>query len=133
MCCGLANNHFCFTLIILKAALDFPLFPSFLPPSPVISHLPVTQNSNSINITTKVTVCACMLSRVQLLVTSWTVACQAPLSMGFSRQQHWSGLPFPSPGDLPNLIFASPAIGRWIVYLLATWEVPLKSLQSSNG
>ena len=32
---------------------------------------------------------------------AWTVACQAPLSMGFSRQEYWSGLPFPSPGDLP--------------------------------
>ena len=36
------------------------------------------------------------------LVTPWTVACQALLSMGFSRQEYWSGLPFPSPGDLPN-------------------------------
>ena len=44
-----------------------------------------------------------MLSRfshVQLFVTSWTVACQAPLSMGFPRQKYWSGLPFPSPRDL---------------------------------
>ena len=32
----------------------------------------------------------------------WTVACQAPLTIGFSRQEHWSGLPFPSPGDLPD-------------------------------
>ena len=36
------------------------------------------------------------------VVTLWTVACQAPLSMGFPRQEYWSGLPFPSPGDLPN-------------------------------
>jgi len=36
------------------------------------------------------------------LVTPWTVACQASLSMGFSRQEYWSGLPFPSLGDLPN-------------------------------
>jgi len=36
------------------------------------------------------------------LVTPWTVASQAPLSMGFSRQEYWSGLPFPSPGDLPD-------------------------------
>ena len=36
------------------------------------------------------------------LVTPWTVACKAPLSMGFSRQEYWSGLPFPSPEDLPN-------------------------------
>ena len=42
------------------------------------------------------------LSHVRLVVTPWTVAHQAPLSMGFSRQEHWSGLPFPSPGDLPN-------------------------------
>ena len=42
------------------------------------------------------------LSCVQLFVTPWTVANQASLSMGFSRQEYWSGLPFPSPGDLPN-------------------------------
>ena len=42
------------------------------------------------------------LSHVQLFATLWTVAYQVPLSMGFSRQEYWSGLPFPSPGDLPN-------------------------------
>ena len=42
------------------------------------------------------------LSRVQLFATAWTVAYQIPLSMGFSRQQSWSGLLFPSPGDLPD-------------------------------
>ena len=42
------------------------------------------------------------LSRVRLFATLWTVARQAPLSMGFSRQEYWSGLPFPSPGNLPN-------------------------------
>ena len=42
------------------------------------------------------------LSRVQLFATPWTVACQAHLSMEFSRQEYWSGLPFPSPGELPN-------------------------------
>ena len=42
------------------------------------------------------------LSRVRLFATPWTVAHQAPLSMGFARQEYWSGLPFPSPGDLPN-------------------------------
>ena len=42
------------------------------------------------------------LSRVRLFATLWTVARQAPLSMGFSRQEYWSGLPFPSPGDLPK-------------------------------
>ena len=42
------------------------------------------------------------LSRVQLLATPWTITYQAPPSMGFSRQRYWSGLPFPSPGDLPD-------------------------------
>ena len=42
------------------------------------------------------------LSRVRLFATPWTVAYQAPLSMGFSRQEYWSGLPFPFPGDLPD-------------------------------
>ena len=41
-------------------------------------------------------------SHVQLFANPWTVAHQAPLSMGFSRQEYWSELPFPSPGDLPN-------------------------------
>ena len=44
-----------------------------------------------------------MLSHVQLFAASWTVAQQSPLSMEFSRQEYWSGLPFPSPGDLPSL------------------------------
>ena len=41
-------------------------------------------------------------SRVQFFETPWTVAHQAPLSMGFSMQEYWSGLPFPVPGDLPD-------------------------------
>ena len=43
-----------------------------------------------------------MLSHVQLFVTPWTVAHQAPLPIGFIRQEYWSGLPFPSPGHLPD-------------------------------
>ena len=43
-----------------------------------------------------------MLSRVQLFAAPWTVACQSLLSMEFSRQEHWSGLPFSAPGDPPN-------------------------------
>ena len=46
-----------------------------------------------------------MLSHVRLLATPWTIACQSPLSMGFSRREYWSGLPFPAPGDLPNTGF----------------------------
>ena len=43
-----------------------------------------------------------LLSHVQLFATPWTVAHQAPLSTRFSRQEYWGGLPFPSPGDLPD-------------------------------
>ena len=43
-----------------------------------------------------------MLSCIQLFVTLWTVAHQASLSLGFSRQEYWGGFPFPSPGDLPD-------------------------------
>ena len=46
--------------------------------------------------------CVQLLSRVRLFATPRTIACQAPLSIGFSRQEYWSGLPFPSPGDLSN-------------------------------
>ena len=55
-----------------------------------------------------------MLSFVQLSVTPWTVASQAPLSMEFSRQEYWSGLPFPTPGDpdpgIKPTSLASPAL-----------------------
>ena len=49
------------------------------------------------------------------LATPWTVACQAPLSMGFSRQEYWSGLPFPSPRDLPNpgLLYSGRFFTNW--------------------
>ena len=47
-------------------------------------------------------VCAQLLSLVQLFVTPWTIACQTSLPMEFSRQEYWSGLPFPIPGDLPD-------------------------------
>ena len=52
------------------------------------------------------------LSHVRLFATPWTVAYQAPQSMGFSRQEYWSGLPFPSPGDLldPRIKARSPAL-----------------------
>ena len=58
-------------------------------------------------------VCGCvqLLSHIRLFATLWTVAHQAPLSMGFSRQEYWSGLPFPTPGDLsdPRIKPTSPA------------------------
>ena len=50
------------------------------------------------------------LSHVQLFATLWIVACQTPLSMGFSRQEYWSGLPFPSPGDLPDRLIENRSL-----------------------
>ena len=69
-----------------------------------------------------VCVCVCMVfyiythththTHVHFFATPWTIACQAPLSMEFSRQEYWSGLSFPSPGDLPDpeMELASPAL-----------------------
>ena len=75
-----------------------------------------------------VSVCVCTraqsLIHVQLCVTPWTIACQAPLFMELSRQEYWSGLPFPTPGDLPNpgiesMSLASSALtGRFLTTAL---------------
>ena len=66
-------------------------------------------------------------SCVQLFVTPWTVACQAPLSMGFSRQEYWSGLPCPPPGDLPYpamelVSLMSPALSGRLLTTGTTWK-----------
>ena len=61
-------------------------------------HVLTMKNSTAMNIEGKVK----LLSHVWLFATLWSVAHQAPLSKGFSRQEYWSGLQFPSPGDLPN-------------------------------
>ena len=73
------------------------------------------------------------LSRVQLFGTPWTVAYQAPLSMGFSRQECWSGLPFPSPRDLPNpgIEPRSPAC-RQTLYRLSHQGSPMSLKVSPN-
>ena len=69
----------------------------------------------------------CVLSHVQLFAPLWTVAHQAPLSMGFPRQESWSRLPFPSPGDLPMpgvkpSSLMSPALAGRFFTTSATWE-----------
>ena len=72
--------------------------------------------------------CVCQsLSRVQLFATAWTVAHQAPPSMGFSRQDYWSGLPCPSTGDLPDpgIETGSPALQADSL----PFELPSKPLQ----
>ena len=70
-----------------------------------------------------------MLSRVRLFATPWTGAYQAPQFMEFSRQEYWSGLPFPSPRDLPDpgikpMSFMSPALAGGFFTTSAAWEVP---------
>ena len=73
--------------------------------------------------------CACMGACSVMsdsFVTLWTIACQAPLAKRFSRQEYWSGLPFPSPGDLPNrgikpTSLVLPALAKGFL-TAATWE-----------
>ena len=72
------------------------------------------------------------LSRVRLFATLWTVTYRAPPSVGFSRQEYWSGLPFPSPGDLPDSginppapSFTSPALTGVFFTISTTWETPV--------
>ena len=79
---------------------------------------------------------ACVLSgfsRVWLFATLWTVDLLAPLSMGFSRQEYWSGWPCPPPGDLPNpgiepMSLISPALAGRFFTTSATWEAPFKEV-----
>ena len=70
---------------------------------------------------------ASRFSSVLLFATLWTVVHQAPLSMGFSREEYWSELPFPSPCDLPNpqikpVSLKSPALASSFFTTSATWE-----------
>ena len=73
------------------------------------------------------------LSHVQLFATLWTVAHQASLSIGFSRQEYCSGLPCPPPGDLPNLGIepVSPALAGTFFTTSATWEA-LEALRKTT-
>ena len=82
--------------------------------------------------------CSCtqLLSHLRLFVTPWTIACQAPLSLGFSRQEYWRGLPFPPPGDLPDpgikpTSLVSPALAGGFFATSTTWKaLPLLSSHS---
>ena len=74
-------------------------------------------------------VCAQQFSPLRLFVTSWTVACQAPLSMEFSMREHWSGLSYPTPGDptdpgIEPVSLASPSLAGGFFTTGATWEAP---------
>ena len=100
---------------------------------------PVLLASASIGQWIIVCVCVCAraheralscFSSVQLFMTLWTAAHQTPLSMGFSRQEYWTGLPRPPPGDLPDpgtkpASLKSPALAGRFFTTSATWKVPL--------
>ena len=81
-------------------------------------------------------VCVCVLTHVQLFASLWTVAHQTPLSMGFSRQEYWNRLPFPTSGDVPDpgvkpTFLVSPALAGE----LFTTELPGKTsgrIQKTN-
>ena len=73
-----------------------------------------------------------LLSHVQLFATPWTIVHQAPLSMEFSRQEHWRGLPFPSPGDLPHLGIEHWSPALQVDILLAEKRVYLRRWQFSQ-
>ena len=77
-----------------------------------------------------------MLSRVGLFAVLWTVSHQASLSMGFSRQEYWSGLPCPPPGDLPNpglkpTSLMSPALAGRFFTTSTTWEAQINDLSNA--
>ena len=114
------NNKQCWT------ELSFPLYRpcdgpvNIKPPSPMPSFFPVH---------------AFMLSHIQPFATPWTIACQAPLSMGFPKQGYWSGLPFPLPGDLPDpgIELASPGSPALQVDSLPTEPPGLPTVLRGNS
>ena len=80
---------------------------------------------------------SCLFSRVRLFAAPWTAAHQAPPSMGFSRQEYWSGLPGPPPGHLPNpgikpMSLMSPALAGGFFTTSATWEAQKSQTGLSN-
>ena len=109
-------------------------------PIPAFSRTPTDPEPSIVlySLCVCVCVCVCVYARMHaacLVVsnsaTPWIIAHQAPLSFGFSRQEHWSGLPFPAPGDLPDpeikpTSLVSPALaGKF--FTIAYWEAPYSS------
>ena len=82
----------------------------------------------SLNVLRDIFVFSCSVVPVRVFVTLWMVDCQAPLSMKFSRQESWSSLPFPPPGDLPDRGIEAPSpvslAFRQTLYLLSRQVFP---------
>ena len=103
----------------------------------LVQVLRVTGEFPALALTNLACVCVCSVAQSCLtLETPWTTALQAPLSMGFPRQEYWSGLPFPSTGDLPSpgiklKSVASPALASGF-FAPAPPQCPLLSIESDS-
>ena len=114
----------------------YPIASLFLPPG----HWKLFLKNIMCNVVLYFVLYACMLSCfscVRLFVTPWTVTHQAPLSMGFSRQEYWSRLPYPPPGDLPNpgiesTSLMSPALAGGFFTTSSMWEAHFMVWLASN-
>ena len=103
------------------------------PPSPAFSlsqHQGLFQGVSSLHAKLLYVCVLSYFSRVQLLATPWTAACQVPLSVGFSRQEYWGGLPCPPQGIFPTqesnrLLLTSPPLAAGFFTTRATWEAPI--------
>ena len=106
--------------LILCDPMDYYSMPGFPCPSQTLRKVKV-----------KVKLLSCVL----LFSTPWTVAYQALPSMGFSRQEYWSGFPFPSPGDLPNpgIEPGSPALQALLFYHLSYQQGPSLTLRAYSN
>ena len=92
-------------------------------------HLYLQVNVNQLLILCRVHMCVLSHFRcIWLFVIPWTVASQAPLSMGFSRQEYWSGLPCPSSGDLPDPGIKPPLLISPAKHQSAAWKSTVSSL-----
>ena len=117
----------CMSSGVLWFPLSMWMIPGWLPLSWVLSQV----EFGTVSLHPERRKHACMLSCfscIRLFATQWTVTYQAPLSTGFSRQEYWSGLPFPPPGNLPNRGIepaspVSPALAGRFFTMSATWEV----------
>ena len=118
--------------------------PSYPLPSPSLPAFNLSQHQSLFPASVSLTVISkfrmCLLSRfshVQLFVTLWMVAGQAPVSMGYSRQEYWSGLPCPPPGDLTDSgiepeSFKSPALAGKFFTSGTTWEAQIQDNTYQN-
>ena len=104
------------------------------------SKMPEMMTVAGLEVQSLVMTCVCVPSHfscAQSFATLWTIACQAPLSLGFSRLEYWSGLSCPPPGDLPNpgtepKSLTSPELARGFFTASTSWEAPSNDISNGN-